>query len=146
MNCPRVQVIGQATKTLLRGMKLCIPKATGDRSSCANVQIELFCSQHRVLVDISRDLDVKPWPKNVGPRLSPGVITLHLDQHPSLARAPYKNPKFCNSYHVITYPLACRELLQAVRDLPWMAYSSTDFRVLHLSFRLQSVEGATGSL
>jgi len=58
VNCLRVQVIGQVMKTLLRGMKLCIHKENGDRSSHANVQIELSCSQHRVLIDISRDLVV----------------------------------------------------------------------------------------
>ena len=91
VNCPRVQVIGQVTKTLLRGMKLCIPKATGDRLARANVQIELFCSHHRVLVDIARDLDVKPGRRTLAPSC-PGVIALHLDQ---LLSSRYKTVQFC---------------------------------------------------
>ena len=58
-NCPRVQVIGQVTKIPLRGMKLCIHKENGDHSSHVNVQIELSRSHHCVLIDISRDLEVK---------------------------------------------------------------------------------------
>lgn len=50
VNCPRVQVIGQVTKTPLRGMKLCIHKENGARSSHVNIQIELSCSRHRVLI------------------------------------------------------------------------------------------------
>jgi len=48
VNCPQVQVIGLATKTPLRGMKLCIHKENDDHSPQANVQVELSCSQHHV--------------------------------------------------------------------------------------------------
>lgn len=85
MNCRRVQVIGQVTKTPLRGMKLCIHKENGDHPSRVNVQIELFCSQRRVVIGVLGD----DYEERCLSAASSGVITSSLC---TLTRQSIKRP------------------------------------------------------